>query len=338
MPFTLYELAGLCGARIKGDPACNIKSVNTLQSAGEGDISFLSNRRYARYLPETRASAVILTEKDIQGCKTNALLTNDPYLAYAKIASHLYPQTRDRAASDDKSISTGDDCRIDDSVFVASGVVIGHNVSIGPHTHIGPGCVIQDNVNIGESCLLVANVTLCRDVSVAERVILHPGVVIGADGFGFARENGAWLKIPQIGAVRLSEQVEVGANSTIDRGAIEDTIIEAGVKIDNQVQIGHNAILGENTIIAGNVSIAGSAVIGKRCMIGGGVCIDGHLEVADDVTITAMSGVTGTIPSAGVYSSGAVKVMKHKVWQRNVVRFNQLDSLIRKIMKKLEKI
>ena len=182
---------------------------------------------------------------------------------------------------------------------------------------------------------MIANITLCHDVCIGNNVILHPGVVIGADGFGLAQENGEWLKIPQIGSVNLGDNVEVGANSTIDRGAIGNTIISNGVKIDNQVQIGHNAFVGENTAIAGCVALAGSAYIGKRCQIGGASSINGHIEITDDVIITGMSGVANSIKTPGVYSS-AIPVTDNKIWKRNIIRFKNLDEIIKKIMFKLE--
>ncbi len=333
MPSTLGELSQVSVADLVGDADCRINAVNTLSLAKKGEISFLSNRHYAHLLPHTNASAVILSEEDVENCPTNALVSKDPYLAYARIANYLYP-AKQRYGYLDKRAVIGNKCNINPISYISANVVIGNNVDIAARTYIGPGCVIKDNVRIGECTSLSANVTLCTGVVIGNNVILHPGVVIGADGFGLAQENERWIKIPQLGSVKIGDYVEVGANSTIDRGAIEDTIICAGVKIDNQVQIGHNAVIGENTAIAGCAGIAGSATIGKRCQIGGGSNINGHIHIADDVIITGMSGVANSIKSPGVYSSG-IPVVENKIWRKNIIRFKNLDKLINKIMIKL---
>ncbi len=334
MSATLAELSKVSGARLIGDPECVISTVNTLGLAKTGEITFLSNRHYANLLLQTKASAVILCEDDLKNCPTNALVGNAPYLIYAKIANYLYP-IKERASGIHEHAVIGQKCNIDKTSTISANVVIGDNVVINAGTYIGPGCVIADNVYLGANTMLFANVTVCHDVSIGKNVILHPGVVIGADGFGLAQENGQWVKIPQVGSVILGDQVEVGANSTIDRGAIGDTIISNGVKIDNQVQIGHNAFVGEDTAIAGCVALAGSAKIGKRCQIGGASSINGHIEIADDVIITGMSGVANSIKSSGIYSS-AIPVTNNKVWKRNIIRFKNLDEIIKKIMLKLE--
>jgi len=334
MPATLGKLSQVSGAKLEGDADCKISAVNTLKLAKEGEISFLSNRHYAHQLPQTNASAVILSEQDFKNCPTNSLVSETPHLAYAKIANYLYPSTKISGYIDESAVF-GAECNIDDSSSISANVVVGNNVVICSGSYIGPGCVVEDNVEIGENTSLVANVTLCHDVVIGKNVILHPGVVIGADGFSLAHEKDQWIKIPQIGSVKVGDNVEIGANSTIDRGAIDDTIIGSCVKIDNQVQIGHNVVIGENTAIAGCVGIAGSSVIGKRCMIGGAVAINGHIEIADDVIITAMSGVANSINSPGVYSSG-LPVTDNRIWRRNVIRFKKLDEIIKKIMIRLE--
>ncbi len=331
---TLGELSQVSGARLEGDAACEISAVNTLKMAKEGEISFLSNRHYAHQLPQTNASAVILSEEDFKNCPTNSLISEIPYLAYAKIANHLYPCVKSTGYIDESAV-IGSDCHIDDTSFISANVVIGNNVVIQSGSSIGPGCVIEDNVEIGKNTSLIANVTLRQDVVLGKNVKLHPGVVIGADGFGMAQENGQWLNIPQIGSVKIGDNVDVGANSTIDRGAIEDTIISAGVKIDNQVQIGHNVFIDEHTAIAGCTGIAGSTVIGKRCMIGGAVSISGHIQIVDDVIITGMSGVANSIKSSGVYSSG-IPITDNRTWRRNIVRFKNLDAIFKKIMIELK--
>lgn len=329
MSFTLAELAELCEAGIKGERSREIRAINTLKSAGEGDIAFLANRRYAADLPGTRASAVILREQDSHACPVSALITQDPYLAYAKIADHLYPRPGHRPGRHQSAVS-GPGSEIDDTASIGAHAVIGARVRIGAGTRIGPGCVIEDEVRIGPRCLLIANVTLCRQVRIGAGVVLHPGVVIGADGFGYALDHGAWRKILQLGAVTIGAEVEIGANTTIDRGALEDTRIGPGVKIDNQVQIGHNVVIGADTAIAGCVGIAGSVRIGRRCQIGGACCINGHIEIADDVRLQGMSGVTQSIKSAGVYSA-AMPAMENRAWLRNLARFRRLDAKSRKL-------
>ena len=334
MPATLGELSQVSGARLEGASECNIVSVNTLRQAKKGEISFLSNRHYAGDLPLTKASAVILSEEDLEQCPSYALVSETPYLAYAKIANHLY-QTVNQSFGIADSAVLGNDCVINDLSTISANVVIGNNVTINSGVYIGPNCTIEDNVEIGKNASLIANVTLCHNVVIGNNVILHPGVVVGADGFGMAQEKDKWIKIPQIGSVKIHDNVEIGANSTIDRGAIEDTVIEKGVKIDNQVQIGHNVIVGENTAIAGCTGIAGSSIIGKRCMIGGATAISGHIKIADDVIITGMSGVANSIKSPGIYSSG-LPVVESKIWRRNVVRLKNIDEIIKKIMSRLK--
>ena len=334
MAATLGELSQISGTRLEGDADCEISAVNTLGLAKTGEISFLSNRHYAYQLPRTNASAVILSEDDFKNCPANSLVSENPYLAYAKIANYLYPKVK---LSDyiDKNSIIGSDCQIDSSSYISTNVVIGNNVVIDAGVNIAPGCVIEDNVIIGENTRLFANTTLRHSVVLGKNVTIHPGVVIGADGFGMAQENEQWLNIPQIGSVKIGDNVDVGANSTIDRGAIEDTIISSGVKIDNLVQIAHNVIIGEHTAIAACVGIAGSTVIGKRCLIGGAVGINGHIEIVDDVIITAMSGVANSIKSPGVYSSALI-VTDNKTWRRNIIRFKKLDEIIKTIMSRLD--
>ena len=328
MSFTLAELAKLCEADIKGERAREIRAINTLKSAGAGDIAFLADRRYAADLPGTRASAVILREQDSHACPVSALITADPYLAYAKIADHLYPRPGHGPGRHQSAVS-GPGCEIDGTVSIGAHAVIGARVRIGAGARIGPGCVIEDEVVIGPRCLLIANVTLCRRVRIGAGVVLHPGVVIGADGFGYAPDHGAWRKIPQLGAVAVGDEVEIGANTTVDRGALEDTLIGARVKIDNQVQIGHNVVIGADTAIAGCAGIAGSVRIGRRCQIGGACCINGHIEIADDVRLQGMSGVTKSIKSAGVYSA-AMPAMEQKTWLKNLACFRRLDAKSKK--------
>nr|MBA3565203.1 UDP-3-O-(3-hydroxymyristoyl)glucosamine N-acyltransferase [Gammaproteobacteria bacterium] len=234
-----------------------------------------------------------------------------------------------------KSATVAPDSDVDESAHVGACAVIEAGATIGARVFIGPGCVIGRDCVIGKETRLVANVTLCERVTLGARGLYHPGIVIGADGFGIARFDEAWIKVPQLGAVRIGDDVEVGANTTIDRGALEDTIIEDGVKLDNQIQVAHNVRIGAHTVVAGCTGIAGSTVIGSRCMIGGQVGFVGHLSIADDVVITGRSMVTASIDEPGVYSGG-LPLDEAGRWRRNSARFRQLDELARRIAR-LEK-
>lgn len=329
MPVKLGEIAQTVDAELDGDPECLISGIATLKNAKSGELSFFANRRYFSLLHSTRASAVILSPDDGYAFNGNKLLAPDPYLAYVKAVRSLYTESPCPGGRHASAV-IGSDVDIDESVYIGANVVIGENVRIGVNVYIGPGCVIEDDVTVDDGCRLVASVTVCRGVKIGKCAILHPGVVLGADGFGIANENGHWLKIPQLGSVVLHDDVEIGANTTVDRGALEDTVIGEGVKIDNQVQIGHNVIIGEHTAIAGCVAVAGSVHIGKRCMIGGSSALSGHIDIADDVTITGMTGVSNSIKKAGVYSSG-IPATDNRLWRRNIIRFKHLDELARRV-------
>ncbi len=338
MGYTLQELADAIDGIAHGSAKNPIDSVATIYNAGAGSISFLANRGYYKYLSDTHAEAIILAEQDLEKCPVPAIVVKNPYLAYAKIATLLNPPVQ-AIQGLHPSASVAADASVHASVAVAANAVIESGVSIAEGCTIGPGCVVGSNVTIGKATVLVANVTLCHDVVIGARVILHPGVVIGADGFGIANDEGEWIKVPQLGSVNIADDVEIGANTTVDRGALEDTIIEQGVKLDNQIQVAHNVIIGEHTAIAGCTGIAGSTHIGKHCAIGGAVSIVGHLEIADKVQITAASTVTQSIKEPGLYSSGT-PLQQNGHWHRNFVRFRQLDEMakrIRKLEKQIEK-
>jgi UDP-3-O-[3-hydroxymyristoyl] glucosamine N-acyltransferase len=336
MSLTLGEIAQAIDAELDGDPEYPISGVATLQNADTGQLSFLANRRYTPYLNKTRASAVILSRKDRPACPVSALIAEDPYLAYVKAVYLLCPQPEfkpARHASADISASA----TIHPNTFIGANACIADGVRIDENVYIGPGCILEHDAEVGRDSHLVANVTLCHGVRIGKRVRLHPGVVIGADGFGIANDAGKWLKIPQLGKVIIMDDVEIGANTTVDRGALEDTLIEEGVKIDNQVQIGHNVVVGAHTAIAGCVAVAGSVRIGKRCMIGGASVFSGHIDVADDVIITGMSAVANSIKQAGMYSSG-MPVTENKRWRRNIARFLHLDELAKRLKEVERKI
>jgi len=336
MTITLGKIASHVGAELHGDPDAVINGLATLQSAKSGQVSFLSNRKYCRYLRQTQASAVIITREELDECPVSALVVDDPYLTYASVVSLFHPDIENVPGIHPSAVISPS-AKIDDSVTIAANVVIEDNAVIGSGTFIDSGCVIKSGVTIGSNTRLYPNIVVCHSVSIGNRVILHPGVVIGSDGFGIANNKGIWTKIPQIGTVIIEDDVEIGASSSIDRGALENTVIEQGVKIDNQVQIGHNAHIGAHTAIAGCSGVAGSTTIGKHCMIGGMSAIGGHLEIVDNVVIAGNSAVSNSIKSPGIYSSG-MPAIEVSLWRRIVARIRNLDELGRRIVKLEEEI
>ncbi|MCI0507764.1 MAG: UDP-3-O-(3-hydroxymyristoyl)glucosamine N-acyltransferase [Gammaproteobacteria bacterium] len=332
----LGDIAQYIGAELIGDANCAIERVATLANARSGDITFITNARYKNLLPVTKASAVIIPDQYRSLLKTNGIVVKDPYVAYARIAALLYASVSSRQGIHPSS-SVGPGCRIAATAWIGPNCVVDSGVMIGENTYIGPGTVIEKDAVIGNDCFIVANATICHGVIIGDRAILHPGVVIGSDGFGLANDDGKWVKIPQIGTVRVGHDVEIGANTTIDRGAIEDTVIGDGAKVDNLVQIAHNVQIGAHTAIAGCTGIAGSAKIGSHCQLGGGVGVVGHLEIADHVQITGMSKVSSSITEPGVYSSGT-PLQPYQKWQRNMVRVKQLDEMSRRLKALEEKL
>lgn len=328
---TLGELAEQIGATLHGDPACKVQGIATLQHAEPGTISFLANPRYRKFLSTTSATAVILGPEDREACPVITLVSSNPYLSYARAAEVLCPQESPLFGIHPSAVVDGT-AEIDDRSWIGPNCVIEAGAVVCTGAHIGPGCIVGAGSLVGEGSRLSGNVSICTSVNIGARVLIHPGVVIGSDGFGIASDDGRWVKVPQLGGVEIGDDVEIGANTTIDRGALENTVIGEGVKLDNQIQIAHNVQVGAYTAIAGCVGIAGSAKIGKRCMIGGGVGILGHLEIADDVQITAMSLVSRSIMGAGVYSSG-VPLQENPAWRKNAARFKQLDDIATRIGK-----
>ncbi|PCI38148.1 MAG: UDP-3-O-(3-hydroxymyristoyl)glucosamine N-acyltransferase [Thiotrichales bacterium] len=300
----------------------HITRIQPLDRASDTDISFLSNSKYKEALQTTKAIAVLIKQDDLADCKTNAIIVEDPYLAFAQVAKLFAPDI-DFAVSNEHTISK--------SASIGAGSYIGKNVVIEDNVVIGPNCVLMDNVTIASGSFLYANVTLYQDVKIGKKCILHSGSVIGSDGFGMAHDpQGKWVKIPQLGSVKISDNVEIGANTCVDRGALVDTEIHQGVKIDNQVQVAHNVIIKENTVIAAQVGIAGSTVIGKNCMVGGASAINGHITICDNTIITGMSMVTKSINIAGVYSSG-IPARPQKVWRRNTARVQNIDGMAKRL-------
>jgi UDP-3-O-[3-hydroxymyristoyl] glucosamine N-acyltransferase len=322
MVVTLGELAVRFGCELRGDPQGEIDSVATLAEAHPRAIAFLAEGRHRAALGQTRAAAVVLDARFAAECPVATLISSNPRATYARIAAFLYPVTPAPAGIHPSAL-VASDAHVDPTAHVGPLAVIGARARIGAGAMIGPHCVLGADVVVAAQVRLVARVTLCEGVAVGARSILHPGCVLGSDGFGFAPERGTWLKVPQVGSVRIGEDVEIGANTTIDRGAIGDTVIADGVKLDNLIQIGHNVRLGAHTAVAGCTGISGSTVIGERCQIGGACAIGGHLLITDDVIITGFSMISHSIPKPGVYSSG-IPFEEARTWRRMVARFKRL--------------
>ena len=321
--FSLGELAVRFGLELRGEPSLRVSRVATLSHAQPGTLSFLANPKYRRQLEATHATAVLVAPENAASCRVAALVDPNPYLAYARIAGVLHPEAP-AAPGIHPSAVVSAKARVAPSASVAALAVIEDDVQIDDWVLVGPGSIVQRGAHIGADSRLITRVTVCAGVRIGQRCILHAGAVVGADGFGFAPDAGTWLKVPQIGSVQIGDDVEIGANTTIDRGAIDDTLVEQGVKLDNQIQVGHNVTIGAHTAVAGCVGISGSTTIGRRCMIGGGVGIAGHLTIADDVVVTGCSLVSASIRQAGSYSSG-MPAVETRLWRRMVAHLRRLD-------------
>ena len=332
--YTLSELAKKCGARLQGDPDRLVSGLNTLQDAQSHELSFLANPTYARYLTSTRAGAVILSPEMAESFAGNALVLANPYLGYARLSS-CFAIDRGAVAGIHPSAVVADSAVIDPSAAIGANVVIEAGVSIAAGVRIDAGAVVGHDAVLHAGVHLHRNVTVCHGVSIGERTIIHCGAVIGGDGFGNAHADGRWHKIAQIGGVVIGCDVEIGVNTCIDRGALGNTEIHDGVRLDNLIQIAHNVIIGENTAIASGVGISGSTKIGKNCTIAGAAGFAGHLTIADGTFISGMAMITRSIFKAGSYSSGT-GFMESREWRKSVVRFRQLDELARRVTK-LEK-
>jgi UDP-3-O-[3-hydroxymyristoyl] glucosamine N-acyltransferase len=324
----LDQIAASLGGEVRGDAARRVTQVATLEAAGPEQIAFLANPKYRGLLETTRAGAVILAPKAAERYARECIVTPDPYAYYAQVAQLLNPE---QARPGGIHPSATVDSALPESVSVGPGACVGVEVIVGEGAVIGARCVIGDRVRIGAGTRLHPNVTIYPDCRIGARVVIHSGAVIGSDGFGFARRrDGSWIKIPQIGRVLVGDDVEIGANTTIDRGALDDTVIENDVKLDNQIQIAHNCRIGEHSAIAGCAGIAGSTRIGKRCLIGGAAMITGHITIADDVVVSGATFVPRSITQPGVYT-GAVPNMKHEEWLRNFSHLRHLQSLADRI-------
>jgi len=322
--FSLGELAVRFGLELRGAPTLRVSHLATLSHARPGSLSFLANSRYRRSLRETRATAVVVAPSEAADCPVAALITENPYLGYARIASLFHPEVPVTAGIHPSAVVAAS-ARISASAEVGPLCVIEEDAELGERVQLGPGCVVQRGARLGADTRLIARVNIYAGVRIGQRCILHAGAVIGADGFGFASDAGSWVKVPQVGSVQIGDDVEIGANTTIDRGAIADTVVEHGAKLDNQIQVGHNVTIGAHTAIAACTGISGSTTLGQRCMIGGMVGFAGHLTIADDVVITGCSLVSASIREPGSYSSG-MPTVPTRAWRRMVAHLRRFGE------------
>lgn len=327
---SLAELGRILEARVQGDAETRVTGVATLRSAGPEHLSFLANPKYRQYLAATAAGAVIVDEENAAGLQVSALVHHNPYAAFARAAQLLAPEQVPESGVHESAIIAPD-------AKLGEGVSVGPRCVVGAGSQIGDGCVLHAGVIVGAECRIGEGTVLKAGVILADRVRLgrgvrvHSGAVIGSDGFGFARDGDEWVRVPQLGSVWVGDRADIGANTTVDRGALEDTRIGAQVKLDNLVQIGHNCDIGDRTVIAGQAGVAGSTVIGSDCMIGGACAIGGHIRLGDGVVVTGGSNVANSIEGPGVFSSTTTPVESNKAWRRNAVRFTQLDDMARRL-------
>jgi len=325
----LADLAQQLGAELHGDGEIVITGVASMHSAQAGQVTFIVNPRYREQLTTCQASAVVMTEADLPYAKSAAIVVKDPYLTYARMAQILdtTPQPASNIAPSaviDASATLGKNVSIGANAVIESGVELGDNVVIGA------GCFVGKQTKIGSGSRLWANVSVYHEIEIGTDCLIQSGTVIGADGFGYANDRGNWIKIPQLGRVIIGNKVEIGACTTIDRGALDDTIIGNGVIIDNQCQIAHNVVIGDNTAVAGGVIMAGSLKIGRYCMIGGASVINGHMEICDKVNITGMGMVMRPITEPGVYSSG-IPLQPNKVWRKTAALVMNIDDISKRL-------
>lgn len=325
--FAASELAARFGLELRGEDR-KVSGVGTLADAAPAQLSFLANPRYRAQLAQTRAGVVVVREADADARDGTALVARDPYVAFARISA-LFERKPARPAGIHPTAAVDPEAHVDPAASVGPHVSIGARSRIHAGAVVGPGCVIGEDCEVGEDCELQARVTLLTRVRLGKRVRILPGAVLGGAGFGLAMEGGRWINVPQLGGVVVGDDCEIGANTTIDRGALEDTVLEEDVRLDNQIQIGHNVRIGAHTAMAGCSAVAGSARIGRHCLIGGAAGVLGHLEICDRVVITAMSLVTHSIREPGEYSSGT-PLMDNRSWRKSAARFKQLDRIARR--------
>lgn len=332
---TLARLAEITQGHVIGDESVEIQAVAPMDRAGVGEITFLSNSKYIKNLKDCQASAVMLKEDQASSTAGNVLVVDDPYVAFAKVAQ-LLDATPSPAKDIAESAVIAVDVELGSHVSIGANAVIESGVTLADGVTIGAGCFIGKGSKIGRNTQLWANVSVYHSVHIGEDCLIQSGSVIGADGFGYANEKGEWIKIPQIGGVTIGNRVEIGACTCIDRGALDDTVIEDNVILDNLLQIAHNVHIGYGTAIAGGTVVAGSSTIGKYCVIGGATVINGHIDIVDGVTITGMGMVMRSISEKGVYSSG-IPLQSNKEWRKTAARVHRIDDM-NKRLKAMEKI
>ncbi|MDX7991915.1 UDP-3-O-(3-hydroxymyristoyl)glucosamine N-acyltransferase [Xenorhabdus littoralis] len=333
----LADLAQQLNAQLQGDGDIVITGIAPMRSANSEQITFLSDSRYTAKLAECQAAAVVLREADLPHCKVAALVVSDPYLAYARMAQ-IMDTTPQPAQDIHPSAVISSDVVLGKHVAIGANAVIESGVVLGDNVIVGAGCFVGKNTRIGAGTRLWANVSVYHNVEIGELCLIQSGTVIGSDGFGYANDRGNWVKIPQLGTVIIGNKVEIGACTTIDRGALDNTVIGNGVIIDNQCQIAHNVTIGDNTAVAGGVIMAGSLKVGRYCMIGGASVINGHMEICDKVTITGMGMVIRAITEPGVYSSG-IPLQPNKTWRKTtalVMSINEINKRLKSVERKLD--
>ncbi|MDW1539430.1 UDP-3-O-(3-hydroxymyristoyl)glucosamine N-acyltransferase [Vibrio sp. YT-17] len=331
---TLAELATITGGELFGDESLVVSRVAPMDKAQEGDVTFLSNPKYAKHLSECQATVVMVEAEHKDQCVGNALVVSDPYVAFARVvqAMDTTPTPADDIAP---SAVIAGDVKMGENVTIGANAVIETGVELGDNVSVGAGCFIGKNAKLGNNTKLWANVTIYHEVSLGDDCLVQSGTVIGSDGFGYANDKGEWIKIPQLGSVRIGNRVEIGACTTIDRGALEDTIIEDNVILDNQLQIAHNVQIGYGTVMPGGTIVAGSTKIGKYCQIGGASVLNGHITIADGVAITGMGMVMRSIEEKGLYSSG-IPLQTNREWRKTATRVHRIDEM-NKRLKAVEK-
>lgn len=327
--FSLHGIVARLGGEVIGDSDTLISRVASLANAQAGHISFLTDSKYLPQLAATQASAVILADAHRELTALPRIVTDNPYAYFARLSELLNPQRVYQAGIDPSAVVDAS-ARVPASCTLLANCVIGANVVLGERVVIGPACVVQDHAQIGDDSVLESNVAVYHSCSIGQRCSIAAGAVIGADGFGFANDNGRWVRIPQIGRVVIGDDVAIGANTTIDRGALDDTVIEEGVKLDNLIQIGHNCRIGAHSVIAGCVGIAGSAVIGRHCRIGGAAMILGHLQIADGVTISPGSMITRSLKKADTYTA-LMPFQAHGDWLKMAAHLRRLGDLSERV-------
>ena len=330
MGITAQELAERLGAELHGDPGAEISRIGNLAAAKKDELSFLSDSKYREDLANTGAGVVIIRKDDLEHCRTTALVMPDPYVGFAKAAQILDTTPLPAEGISDRAVISPS-ARLGKGVSVGPGTVIEDGAEIGDSVSIGANCFIGKHASIGSFTKLWSGVSIYHNVRIGSHCLFQAGAVIGSDGFGYANERGEWVKIPQLGSVTIGDRVEIGANTGVDRGAVDDTVIESNVIIDNLCQIAHNDHIGYGTAMAGATVVAGSVNIGKYCIIGGRSVFAGHISIADQVTIAGGTAVAASIRKSGTVWGSATIAHPEKKWRRNAVRFGELDDLFRRV-------